>query len=324
MNSINEVSKKLLRRYMDNVSAQAGMEKGDPRKRSYEKSAKNAAGYERAFNKSSKYGKMGSRPVKVLATEQNEEQEMNESSHKKSPAEKLNNRLNKLDPKRAERVKYIQDVAAKYKAKPEVKEEREPSPVAGTRLISKHEGPNGRHAEVRYSRDWEEYSVHHYKDGKHMGEGPVSYHGGGKEGKEDATNTAKHTMKESVEQIDEISTGKKMAVAYRAGKRYIDAVKMDASLKRSGAHNLANADVTGKKKLINTIRRAGSLGKLVGIAGAAKRAFSEEAEQIDEAARGNEKAYLKGTKIRMARRVRQREVLNKHNSHMRRTSEGQF
>lgn len=67
--TLNEVSRKLLGRYIDRITAQPGMEKGDPRQRSYSKRQKNAAGLERAFNKSSPYGKSGSNPVKVSATE---------------------------------------------------------------------------------------------------------------------------------------------------------------------------------------------------------------------------------------------------------------
>ena len=77
----------------------------------------------------------------------------------------------------------------------DLEEAKKESPIAGTRLVSKHEGKDGHHAEVRYNRDWNEYSVHHYHNGKHMGEGPVSYHGDGKEGREDATDTAEHAVK---------------------------------------------------------------------------------------------------------------------------------
>lgn len=74
--TLNEVSRKLLGRYIDRITAQPGMEKGDPRQRSYSKRQKNAAGLERAFNKSSPYGKSGSNPVKVSATEEVELTEM--------------------------------------------------------------------------------------------------------------------------------------------------------------------------------------------------------------------------------------------------------
>ena len=69
----------------------------------------------------------------------------------------------------------------------------EASPVTGTRIISKHGNVgSAHHAEVRYNSNYQEYSVHHYAHGKHMGEGPVSYHGNDKE---DATNTAEHEVK---------------------------------------------------------------------------------------------------------------------------------
>lgn len=76
-----------------------------------------------------------------------------------------------------------------------IDEAREESPIAGTRKVSSHKGEDGHHAEVRYNPDWEEYSVHHYHNGKHMGEGPVSYHGSGKEGKKDAVDSAEHAVK---------------------------------------------------------------------------------------------------------------------------------
>ena len=62
------------------------------------------------------------------------------------------------------------------------------SPTAGTRLVKKY-GDEANRAEVRHNAEWGEYQVHHYKDGKHMGEGPVSYHG---DDKQDAHDTAKH------------------------------------------------------------------------------------------------------------------------------------
>jgi hypothetical protein len=86
-----------------------------------------------------------------------------------------------------------EDFTAKYSGSEFIglDEAKASSPIAGTRLISKHEGTDGHHAEVRYNPDWEEYQTHHYRHGKHLGEGPVSYHGSGKEGKADATDAAK-------------------------------------------------------------------------------------------------------------------------------------
>lgn len=69
-------------------------------------------------------------------------------------------------------------------------EAREESPVARTKKVASFEGKEGHRAEVRKHEDGE-FQVHHYNNGKHMGEGPVSYHG---EGKEDAMDTAKHAV----------------------------------------------------------------------------------------------------------------------------------
>lgn len=73
----------------------------------------------------------------------------------------------------------------------EVNEAKAESPIKGTRLISKHEGKDGHHAEVRHNPDYNEFQVHHYENGKHMGEGPVSYH----DTKADAKETAEYEVK---------------------------------------------------------------------------------------------------------------------------------
>lgn len=64
------------------------------------------------------------------------------------------------------------------------------SPTKGTKKVASY-GDHNHTAEVRYNHDWEEYQVHHYKAGKHQGEGPVSYHGSDRK---DAHDTAKHTV----------------------------------------------------------------------------------------------------------------------------------
>ena len=68
----------------------------------------------------------------------------------------------------------------------EISEARE-SFTKGTRKVKSY-AQGDYHAEVRHNPDWQEYQVHFYKNGKHMGEGPVSYHG---EDKEDAHDSAK-------------------------------------------------------------------------------------------------------------------------------------
>ena len=112
-----------------------------------------------------------------------------------------------------------------------VNEAKAESPIKGTRLISKHQGKDGHHAEVRFNPDYNEYQVHHYNNGKHMGEGPVSYHGEGKEGREDATNTAEYEVnnyrpkngslrKEEFEVVD--NEFNRTNYKHLIGKRYSD------------------------------------------------------------------------------------------------------
>lgn len=58
--------------------------------------------------------------------------------------------------------------------------------TTGKRLVSKH-GVGGTHeARVYKDPEYNEFQVHFYKGGKHMGEGPVSYH----DDKADAQGTA--------------------------------------------------------------------------------------------------------------------------------------
>jgi hypothetical protein len=96
----------------------------------------------------------------------------------------------------------------------EVVEAKE-SPIAGTRKISVHQGENGHHAEIRYNPEYKEYQVHHYENGKHMGEGPVSYHDTKADAKETAEYEIKHYRpkngslhKESVEINEEVDFAK--------------------------------------------------------------------------------------------------------------------
>lgn len=78
----------------------------------------------------------------------------------------------------------------------------EESLTAGKRLISKH-GSGEHTAKVYKDTEYDEYQVHFYKNGKHMGEGPVSYH----DDKDDAQATATHALKKMNEsvQLDELS-----------------------------------------------------------------------------------------------------------------------
>jgi hypothetical protein len=97
-----------------------------------------------------------------------------------------NNRVGFRSTKRAKGISKAVDRLAKE----EVNEAREDSPIKGT--VKKHTYEDGAHkVEVRYNPDFQEYSAHPYKNGKHMGEGPVSYHG---DDKEDAHHTAKSML----------------------------------------------------------------------------------------------------------------------------------
>ena len=91
----------------------------------------------------------------------------------------------------AKRQKGISKAVDKLtKEEVEPLDEREESPTKGTRKVASY-GDDGHRAEVRYNPEYQEYQVHHYKDGKHQGEGPVSYHG---DDKEDAHDTAKYSV----------------------------------------------------------------------------------------------------------------------------------
>lgn len=72
-----------------------------------------------------------------------------------------------------------------------LEEGRKPSLITGTRKIASYEGDHGHTAEVRHSREYNEYQVHHYKNGVHQGEGPISYHG---DDKEEAHDNAKYEV----------------------------------------------------------------------------------------------------------------------------------
>lgn len=102
--------------------------------------------------------------------------------------------------------------------KEEVEQIDEESLTAGKRLISKH-GEGSHTARVYKDTEYNEYQVHHYKDGKHMGEGPVSYH----DDKEDAEATAKQSikrgMKEEVQQIDELKKSTLGSYINKASKK---------------------------------------------------------------------------------------------------------
>lgn len=81
------------------------------------------------------------------------------------------------------------------------------SPTLGTRLIKKY-GDDEHRAEVRHNKEFDEYQVHHYENGKHMGEGPVSYHGD----KEDAHDTAQVSYDQRAKKRDKTKSPQRQIV----------------------------------------------------------------------------------------------------------------
>jgi hypothetical protein len=71
------------------------------------------------------------------------------------------------------------------------------------RLVSTH-GEGGTTTKVYYNREYDEYSVHLFKDGKNQGEEYVSYHGSDKE---DAQDTAESSVKAWIRRSREWESG---------------------------------------------------------------------------------------------------------------------
>lgn len=173
--------------------------------------------------------------------------------------------------------------------KKKVKEEIEQVDEA-MRIVSKHGvGTGEHHAVVKRDPEWNEYQVHFYKGGKHMGEGPVSHH----DDKADAQSTADSEVKrmnakknedfnlddidpalieefmqtEEFEQLDELSQEKLSA--------YMRAARKDMN-KISGAGNPPE----GSKRRARLDKRVTGYRK----AWAKRDQQNEEVEQTDEAA----------------------------------------
>ncbi len=158
--------------------------------------------------------------------------------------------------------------------------ELDESLITGTKKISTHEA--GQHkAEVRHSSEYNEFQVHYYKDGKHRGEGPVSYH---ENDRADATASAKReierlgkTQKEEVEQIDELS---KRTLA-RYAKRATSSMKMK---------QMAATHLRDKHRDASDKHQSGVFNRELGIKRAidklAGKYYHEDVEQIDELSKG--------------------------------------
>jgi hypothetical protein len=165
----------------------------------------------------------------------------------------------------------------------EVNEAKAESPIKGTRKISVHQGKDGHHAEVRHNPDWNEFQVHHYENGKHMGEGPVSYH----DTKADAQETAEYEVKnfrpkgrslrmEEV-QIDELS--KKTLGSYVVKSLVPNSEKSISNLASKGGFEQGERGETdssaGEKEDKKSVRR--SLSVLTAV-----RKLTKEESKLDE------------------------------------------
>jgi small-conductance mechanosensitive channel len=102
----------------------------------------------------------------------------------------------KLPKVKADPDKDFEKLAKKEKKEVDEGLDESDSLTKGMKLVSKH-GDGKYTAKVYYSPDWEEHQVHFYKDGNHMGEGPVSYHSGNgkKEDREEAQHSAVEGLK---------------------------------------------------------------------------------------------------------------------------------
>ena len=171
------------------------------------------------------------------------------------------------------------DCCGKAEKECECNKMNEESVLTGTRKITIFgDSTKGHSTQVRYNKDWNEYQVHHYWDGKHLGEGPVSYHG---EDKEDAMSTAKHTVEDpktsetynprrkSMDSVKEESREESYIKA--ATKRY---VKDRKSIDDAAPHG---NDSTADPKLKRSVRN-----RFKGLLRAGEKLNNEEVEQIDE------------------------------------------
>jgi len=172
----------------------------------------------------------------------------------------------------------------------------EASLTAGKRLISKH-GEGSHTARVYKDTEYNEYQVHHYKDGKHMGEGPVSYHND----KEDAEATAKQSIKRGmkedvkiVKQVDEVSMGLLTRYKEKAGQQ--------ASAMNKAIPDVASSSAAPehKKAAIDALVKKGNK-RFSGIIKATNKQFAkattkEEAE-INEAVLVKKKNYSWGKMV---------------------------
>lgn len=222
----------------------------------------------------------------ALTRHYGEKSEREREDEKYSDARKSAEKADKIFNKSWKRREGIAKAADKLAT--EETEISEESLTKGMRLVSKHQGQDGHHAEVRHNADWGEYQVHHYHNGKHMGEGPVSYH----DNKKDATDTANyeikhyrpkdgklHSVSEEVETLDELS---RKTVASAGSKALRKALSGDEKHFKSA--NLASAKLYPDQYKNSPLK-------------AKVAATNEEVETLDELSKKTLKSYIgKSTK----------------------------
>jgi hypothetical protein len=162
------------------------------------------------------------------------------------------------------------------------------------RIVSKHGvGTGEHHAVVKRDPEWNEYQVHFYKGGKHMGEGPVSHH----DDKADAQSTADTEVKrmnakknedfnledidpalveefmqtEEFEQLDELSK--------KTLGNYIKRASYDSG---SHGYKAGKAHADDKDEFRSHIKKFRD--RTTGVKKAVDRLAKEDVEQTDEAA----------------------------------------
>lgn len=172
---------------------------------------------------------------------------------------------------------------SKQKKDEDIKEDVEQVDEA-LRTVSKHgEGTGEHHAVVKRDAEWNEYQVHYYKNGKHMGEGPVSHH----DDKEDAQSTAEHevkrmnTKKEEVEQIDELSKKTLSSYVKGAAKDAAAAARVGRSFEKDSERERKPSNKEASQRLASRFYKVAHK-RQAGIEKAADRLAKEDVAFSDE------------------------------------------
>ena len=159
------------------------------------------------------------------------------------------------------------------------------------RKISEHgKGMGAYHAEVRYDPEYQEYQSHFYKDGEHMGEGPVGYHGSGKEGKKDAQDTAEHQVKKMNSRA--MSEG-----AYT--QHYMDANKPSPVRQAAEIAKAPKQKISFRKDPINAATNAMHDKALDVFQNFGKKKVAEEVSELDELSHDTLQSYKRKTRTKL-------------------------